>query len=101
MRVRARGDHEAATGRRAAKAGERTAMIVDCAHYREGRRQDAGAIPLEEAAARCGLGGFVWLGVVEPQPGELDEVRRNFDLHELAVEDAQSYHLRPKIEQYE
>jgi magnesium transporter len=76
-------------------------MIVDCAHYREGLRQDAGAIPLEEAAARCRLGGFVWLGVVEPQPGELDEIRENFGLHELAVEDAQSYHLRPKIEQYE
>ena len=28
-------------------------MILDCAHYRDGRRQDAGAIPLEEAAARC------------------------------------------------
>jgi hypothetical protein len=27
--------------------GERTTMILDCAHYRDGRRQDAGAIPLE------------------------------------------------------
>src|SRR3954463_6745637 len=101
MHVRARRGCDGATGGRTAKAGERTAMIVDCAHYREGRRQDAGAIPLEEAAARCRLGGFVWLGVVEPQPEELDEIRENFGLHELAVEDAQSYHLRPKIEQYE
>jgi magnesium transporter len=76
-------------------------MIVDCAHYREGRRQDAGAIPLDEAAARCEREGFVWLGMVEPRPEELDEVRESFGLHELAVEDAQSYHLRPKIEQYE
>ena len=76
-------------------------MIVDCAHYREGRRQDAGAIPLDEAAARCALDGFVWLGMVAPRPEELEEVRRSFGLHELAVEDAQSYHLRPKIEQYE
>ena len=75
-------------------------MILDCAHYRDGRRQDTGAIPLEEAAARCRLGGFVWLGLFEPRPEELDEVRKNFGLHELAVEDAQSYHLRPKIEQY-
>jgi magnesium transporter len=101
MRVRPRGDHEAATGRWAAKAGERTAMILDCAHYRDGRRQDAGAIPLEEAAARCRLGGFVWLGLFEPQPEELDEVRVSFGLHELAVEDAQTYHLRPKMEQYD
>jgi magnesium transporter len=76
-------------------------MIVDCAHYREGRRQDVGAIPLDEAAARCHQDGFVWLGMFEPQPEELDQVRETFDLHELAVEDAQSYHLRPKIEQYE
>jgi magnesium transporter len=70
-------------------------MIVDCAHYRDGRRQDAGAIPLEEAAARCGQGGFVWLGIVEPDGDELDQVRDQFGLHELAVEDAQTYHLRP------
>jgi magnesium transporter len=76
-------------------------MIVDCAHYLDGRRQDVGAIAPEEAALRCGRGGFVWLGMVEPEPGELEQVRRSFGLHELAVEDAQSYHLRPKLEQYE
>jgi magnesium transporter len=76
-------------------------MIVDCAHYRDGLRQDAGPIPLEEAAARCKLDGFVWVGLFEPSPEELDQVRERFDLHELAVEDAQTYHLRPKIEKYE
>jgi magnesium transporter len=76
-------------------------MIVDCAHYREGRRQDVGAIGPDEAALRCRAGGFVWLGMVDPEPGELEQVRMSFGLHELAVEDAQSYHLRPKLEQYE
>jgi magnesium transporter len=76
-------------------------MILDCAHYRNGHRQDAGAIPVEEAAARCKLGGFVWLGMFEPRPDELEQVQRSFGLHELAVEDAQTYHLRPKIEQYD
>src|SRR3954454_7022011 len=80
---------------------ERTAMIVDCARYREGRRQDVGAIGPDEAALRCRGGGFVWLGMVEPEAGELEQVRLSFRLHELAVEDAQSYHLRPTIEQYE
>ena len=32
---------------------------------------------------------------------ELAEVQRRFGLHDLAVEDAQSFHLRPKIEQYD
>ena len=76
-------------------------MILDCAHYRDGRRQDTGAIPLEEAAARCSQGGFVWLGLFEPQPEELDELRASFGLHELAVEDVKSYHLRPKFESFE
>lgn len=76
-------------------------MIVDCAHYRDGQRQHQGAMPLEQAAARCGQGGFVWLGMFEPSPEELDRVRESFGLHELAVEDAQTFHLRPKVEQYE
>ncbi len=33
-------------------------MIVDCAHYLDGRRRDEGAVPLREAATRCGQGGF-------------------------------------------
>jgi magnesium transporter len=75
-------------------------MIIDCAHYRDGRRQHEGPIPLEEAAARCHEGGFVWLGLFEPHPDELAEVRESFGLHELAVEDAQAFHLRPKFERF-
>ncbi len=76
-------------------------MIIDCAHYQDGRRQEAGAVPLEEAAARCGQGGFVWLGLFEPGAEELAQVRDAFGLHELAVEDAQNFHMRPKIELYD
>src|ERR1700734_33161 len=76
-------------------------MIVDCAHYQDGRRQGEGAVPLEEAAARCGQGGFVWLGLFEPGDEELAQVRDTFGLHELAVEDAQNFHMRPKIENYD
>src|ERR1700727_3728393 len=76
-------------------------MIIDCAHYQDGRRQEEGPVSLEEAAAKRGEDGFVWLGLFEPGMDELDEVREAFGLHELAVEDAQSLHMRPKIEQYE
>ncbi|MFK0258912.1 magnesium and cobalt transport protein CorA [Streptomyces sp. NPDC090445] len=76
-------------------------MIVDCAHYRDGRRQQEGPMSLERAAACCEQGGFVWLGIFEPGPEEMDNVRRSFGLHELAVEDARASHLRPKAEQYE
>ncbi len=76
-------------------------MIIDCAHYQDGRRQAGGPVSLEEAAARCGQGGFVWLGLFEPDLPELDQVRDIFGLHELAVEDAQNFHMRPKVEPYD
>src|SRR5215469_2662597 len=76
-------------------------MIIDSAHYVNGRRRDEGAMPLEEAAARRKQGGFVWLGLFEPSEEELAEVRDTFGLHELAVEDAQNLHVRPKIESYD
>jgi magnesium transporter len=57
---------------------------------------------LSRAAEICSEeAGFVWLGLFEPDPAELRDVQERFGLHDLAVEDAQSYHLRPKIERYE
>src|SRR5260370_33066594 len=56
---------------------------------------------LQEAAARSGEGGFVWLGLFEPDEQELTEVQHIFGLHELAVEDAQNMHMRPKIDIYD
>jgi magnesium transporter len=77
-------------------------MIVDCAHYRDGKRQHEGPMRPEDAAAICRREpGFVWLGMVDPGPEELAHMQATFGLHELAVEDAQSFHLRPKVEQYE
>ena len=76
-------------------------MIIDCAHYRDGCRQGVGPVAVEEAAARHVEGGFVWLGMFEPTPEELARVRDCFGLHELAVEDAQTFHMRPKVESYD
>lgn len=76
-------------------------MIIDCAYYRGGRRESMTPMPLAEAATRKGGDGFSWLGLFEPTADELEDVRAAFGLHELAVEDAQTFHLRPKIEHYE
>lgn len=77
-------------------------MIVDCAYYREGQRQHEGQMELGQAAEICeSEEGFVWLGLFQPEPEELADVQRRFGLHELAVEDAQSFHLRPKFERYD
>jgi len=77
-------------------------VIVDCAHYRDGARQRAEPMDLYEAGTLCvEEPGFVWLGTFEPTVAELDEIQDTFGLHELAVEDAQNFHLRPKIERFD
>jgi magnesium transporter len=79
-------------------------MIVDCAHYKDGERQHEQALTPELAADRAksaGDGEFVWIGMHDPEPGDLERVAGLFDLHELAVEDAQMAHQRPKIEDYD
>lgn len=72
-------------------------MIVDCAHYRDGHRHDGKAMDIArvaEISRQENERGFVWIGLVEPDAGELAAVQRQFGLNELAVEDAQSFHLR-------
>jgi magnesium transporter len=77
-------------------------LIVDCAHYKDGKRQHEGQLTLEDAA-RNAKGGdeFVWIGLHEPEAGTLAELKELFGLHELAVEDAERMHQRPKIEDYD
>jgi magnesium transporter len=79
-------------------------MIVDSAHYKDGARQHEEALTPEEAAERARAaerGEFVWIGIHEPEAGDLDRLAKLFGLHELAVEDAQKAHQRPKIEDYD
>jgi magnesium transporter len=73
-------------------------MIVDCAVYEDGRRRD-GEVEVHTAmqAARQG-NAFTWIGLYEPTEQEFDAIRREFELHELAVEDAIHAHQRPKLE---
>jgi len=75
-------------------------VIVDCAVYEQGHRRD-GKLPIDQAYQACrGDGAFVWIGLHEPSEQEFDSVKREFDLHELAVEDAIHAHQRPKLEVY-
>src|SRR5215218_8926079 len=79
-------------------------MIVDSAHYKDGARQYKAPLTLERAAKLAkgaGAGAFVWIGIHEPEPGDLDRLASLFGLHELATEDAQNPHQRPKIEDYD
>jgi magnesium transporter len=74
-------------------------MIVNCVAYQQGRKlADIDKREISEYLARPGC--FVWVAVKDATDDELEEMREEFDLHELAVEDARHGHQRPKIEEY-
>jgi magnesium transporter len=75
-------------------------VIVDCAVYEEGRRRE-GEVDLARAYDACRSHGcFAWIGLREPSMEEFESLRREFDLHPLAVEDAVHAHQRPKLEMF-
>jgi magnesium transporter len=74
-------------------------MLVNCVAYEDGRK--LADIHLREihsylARPEC----FVWVALKDATEAELEELREEFDLHPLAVEDARHGHQRPKIEEY-
>lgn len=74
-------------------------MVINCAAYRDGQR--VADIPISEIRSHLtDPRGFVWVALKDPEPHELDQLQEEFDLHELAVEDARHGHQRPKIEEY-
>lgn len=77
------------------------AMVVNCVAYntRDGKRigditLDAISDVLKEPDT------FVWVGLHEPDEALLLKLQEEFDLHDLAIEDAQHAHQRTKIEAY-
>jgi magnesium transporter len=74
--------------------------LVDCAAYSGGVR--AAGVAIDDIGRTLSLGDrFVWMGLVEPEQELLRRVQRQFNLHDLAVEDAYNAHQRPKMEQYD
>ena len=78
-------------------------MIIDCAVYRDGVRENTGSDTesLDAALAALGRDDFLWIGIGNPTSDELHRVAGSLSLHPLAVEDALEAHQRPKVEQYE
>src|SRR5690242_21026264 len=74
-------------------------MLVNCVVYQDGKKlADIKQSEIHDYLAKPGC--FVWVALRDASEGELDEMRTEFDLHELAVEDARHGHQRPKIEEY-
>ncbi len=75
-------------------------MLVEAVLYRDGCRRIAGELA-EVAAGAADGSGFVWVGLHDPDAGEILEVAKVFELHPLAVEDAIKARQRPKVERYD
>ena len=74
-------------------------MLVNCIAYQDGKK--LADIPTKEISEYLAKpDSFVWVALKDPSREELEEMREEFDLHELAVEDARVGHQRPKIEEY-
>jgi len=73
--------------------------IVNCAAYSRGTR--VAEVPLSDVhKVLKEADQFVWIGLHEPSEAMLNDVQREFNLHDLAVEDAHSAHQRSKVELY-
>lgn len=76
------------------------ACVINCVAYdRQARRRDISLDQISDVLA-VDDGSFIWVGLYEPEASLLDKLQEEFGLHDLAVEDAQKAHQRPKIEAY-
>jgi magnesium transporter len=76
-----------------------TSGVVAAGAYVDGRR--IADIDVDEAGAWARRPDhMVWLGLVDPDENLLRRVQAQFNLHDLAIEDAGHAHQRPKVEQY-
>ena len=74
--------------------------VVNCVVYdRNGRGRTITLDAISDGLA-VDDGSVVWLGLVEPEDALLDKLQEEFGLHDLAIEDAQHAHQRPKIEAF-
>ena len=73
--------------------------ILNCAAYAGGKRiADVELNEVHEVLKDANQ--FVWIGLNEPSEEVLQQVQKEFNLHDLAIEDAHMAHQRPKIELY-
>ncbi|MFL6673109.1 MAG: magnesium and cobalt transport protein CorA [Massilia sp.] len=74
-------------------------MLINCVAYQEGKKLSD--ISVEDISEYLKLPGcFVWVALRDADSAEIAQMQGEFNLHELAVEDAARGQQRPKIEEY-
>lgn len=58
-------------------------------------------MPIEQSGPPKKVSEFVWIGLLDPTPEELETLQKKFKLHELAVEDALNPRQMAKVEVYD
>jgi len=76
--------------------------LIDTAIYANGQRVSSPQTLAETfRALHATPDGVAWIGLYRPTEAELHSLASEFNLHELAIEDAISAHQRPKLERYD
>jgi magnesium Mg(2+) and cobalt Co(2+) transport protein (corA) len=73
-------------------------VVVASFVYRKGKRSEP--VPADGMLPVLGEKDFVWIGLHEPVPAEIEGLAKTYGLHQLAVEDALNSHQVPKVEVY-
>ncbi len=75
--------------------------VVDSAIYCDGRRvASPDSLADTYRVLHKSPKSLAWIGLYRPDRRELASLAQEFDLHELAIEDAIQAHQRPKLERY-
>jgi magnesium transporter len=75
-------------------------MLINCVAYQDGSKlADCAIDEISDYLQRPDC--FVWVALLDATADELAKMQEEFGLHDLAVEDAQHGHQRPKIEEYD
>jgi magnesium transporter len=74
-------------------------LLINCVAYLEGKK--LADIPVQDISDYVGRPDcFVWVALKDATDAELATMQDEFELHDLAVEDARHGHQRPKVEEY-
>jgi magnesium transporter len=74
-------------------------MLINCVVYKDG--QKLADIEIADISDWVSMPGcFIWVAMRDASIAELQQMKEEFDLHPLAIEDAARGHQRPKVEEY-
>ena len=76
--------------------------VVDAALYKDGvRTKTTKTLSETYQAIHSDPGAVAWIELDKPSPSEIESLAREFEFHDLLLEDIIQAHQRPKLERYE